>query len=203
MATIHSYVCYCCFSETLEKYSYSIRRLCETLLGFIAESLGLRPSFFNEMFGEAVQAVRMNYYPPCSRPDLVLGLTPHSDGSALTVLQQDTASVGLQILKDGAWIPVHPIATALVVNVGDTLEVRAPYKSVEHRAVTNRESDRLSLVTFYSPSYEIELGPVPEMVNDKPCMYRRYNHGEYSRHYITNKLEGKKRLEFARIQTSL
>lgn len=72
----------------------------------------------------------MNYYPPCSRPDLVLGLTPHSDGSALTVLQQDTASVGLQILKDGAWLPVHPIANALVVNVGDTLEVRAPWEAL-------------------------------------------------------------------------
>ncbi|CAD5195478.1 unnamed protein product [Musa acuminata subsp. malaccensis] len=193
------------FSETLEKYSNSIRLLCETLLGFIAESLGLRRSFFNEMFGEAVQAVRMNYYPPCSRPDLVLGLTPHSDGSALTVLQQETASVGLQILKDGAWLPVHPIANALVVNVGDTLEVltNGKYKSVEHRAVTNRESDRLSMVTFYAPSYEIELGPVPELVNDKACLYRRYNHGEYSRLYITNKLEGKKRLEFAKIQTSL
>ena len=72
----------------------------------------------------AVQAVRMNYYPACPRPDLVLGLSPHSDGSALTVLQQGKgSSVGLQILKDGKWISVQPIPNALVINIGDTIEV--------------------------------------------------------------------------------
>jgi len=110
-------------SGTLETYSSSIRILCQRLLAWIAKSLGLRPTAFNDMFGEAVQAVRMNYYPPCSRPDLVLGLSPHSDGSALTVLQQDTRSIGLQILKDGVWLPVKPVPNALVINIGDTLEV--------------------------------------------------------------------------------
>ncbi|GLJ27779.1 hypothetical protein SUGI_0545160 [Cryptomeria japonica] len=28
-------------------------------------------------------AIRMNYYPACPRPDLVLGISPHADGSAL------------------------------------------------------------------------------------------------------------------------
>ncbi|KAK8717159.1 hypothetical protein V6N13_044436 [Hibiscus sabdariffa] len=70
------------------------------------------------MFRVAVQAVRMNYYPPCSRPDLVLGLSPHSDGTALTVLQQGKdRSVGLQILKGQTWLPVQPIPDALVINI--------------------------------------------------------------------------------------
>ena len=74
------------------------------------------------------------------------------------------------------------------------------YKSVEHRAVTHKEKDRLSIVTFYAPSYEIELGPMPELVDEKnPRRYRRYNHGEYSKHYVTNKLQGKKTLDFAKI----
>lgn len=74
------------------------------------------------------------------------------------------------------------------------------YKSVEHRAVTHKERERLSIVSFYAPSYEIELGPLPELVNEKnPSKYRRYNHGEYSKHYINNKLQGKRTLDFARI----
>jgi len=94
------------------------------LLKYIAISLGLKEERFEEMFGEAVQAVRMNYYPPCSSPDLVLGLSPHSDGSALTVLQQSKNScVGLQILKDNTWVPVKPLPNALVINIGDTIEV--------------------------------------------------------------------------------
>jgi len=90
----------------------------------IALSLGLKGETFEEMFGEAVQAIRMNYYPPCPRPDLVLGLSPHSDGSALTILQQRKgSSVGLQLLKDNKWVPVQPLANALLVNIGDTIEV--------------------------------------------------------------------------------
>ncbi|XVF62609.1 hypothetical protein PTKIN_Ptkin09bG0022100 [Pterospermum kingtungense] len=193
------------FRENLEIYSREIRKLCKNLLKYIAVSLGLKGDAFEEMFGVAVQAVRMNYYPPCSRPDLVLGLSPHSDGSALTVLQQGKdSSVGLQILKDNTWVPVQPIPNALVINIGDTLEVltNGKYKSVEHRAVTHKEKDRLSIVTFYAPSYEIELGPIPELVDGKnPCRYRRYNHGEYSKHYVTNKLQGKRTLDFAKIES--
>ncbi|XP_058209247.1 protein SRG1 [Rhododendron vialii] len=191
------------FSETVEEYSREVRRLCQKLLSFIAMSLGLNKDTFEEMFGVAVQAVRMNYYPPCPRPDLVLGLSPHSDGSALTVLQQGKgSSVGLQILKDNTWVPVQPLPNALVINVGDTIEVltNGRYQSVEHRAVTDKEKDRLSIVTFYAPSYDIELGPIPQLVNGNlPCKYKRYSHGEYSKHYVTNKLQGKKTLEFAKI----
>ncbi|KAK7850672.1 protein LATERAL BRANCHING OXIDOREDUCTASE 1 [Quercus suber] len=195
------------FSETVELYSKEVRALCNNLLKYIAMSLGLRQQAFEEMFGVAVQAIRMNYYPACSRPDLVLGLSPHSDGSALTVLQQGKgSSVGLQILKDNTWVPVQPIPNALVINIGDTIEVlsNGKYKSVEHRAVTHKEKDRLSLVTFYAPSYEIELGPMPEFVDESnPCKYRRYNHGEYSKHYVTSKLQGKKTLDFAKIHTKI
>ncbi|XP_047332918.1 protein SRG1-like [Impatiens glandulifera] len=192
------------FSETLEEYSKQVRILCQKLLSFIAISLGLNANTFEEMFGESVQATRMNYYPPCPKPELVMGLSPHSDGSALTVLQQRKGSpVGLQILKDGdTWVPVQPIPEALVINIGDTIEVltNGKYKSVEHRAVADKEMDRLSIVTFYAPSYDIELGPMKEFINENnPCKYKRYNHGEYSHHYVTNKLQGKKTLEFAKI----
>ncbi|CAL1397226.1 unnamed protein product [Linum trigynum] len=192
------------FSGTVEDYSREVRKLCQNLLNSIAITLGLKEGTFNEMFGVGVQAIRMNYYPPCSRPDLVLGLSPHSDGSALTVLQQGKgSSVGLQILKETKWVSVQPVPNALVINIGDTLEVltNGKYKSVEHRAVTHKEKDRLSIVTFYAPSYEVEIGPLPEMVDEinNPCTYRRYNHGEYSKHYVTSKLQGKKTLDFAKI----
>ncbi|KAL5782320.1 hypothetical protein ACOSP7_007349 [Xanthoceras sorbifolium] len=191
------------FNGTLESYSSEVRKFCQILLKYIAVSLGLKGDVFEEMFGVAVQAVRMNYYPPCSRPDLVMGLSPHSDGSAITVLQQENGCpAGLQILKDNTWVPVQSIPNALVINIGDSLEVltNGRYRSVEHRAVVHEESDRLSIVTFYAPSYAIEIGPMPEFVDENnQCKYRRYNHGEYSKHYVTNKLRGKKNLDFARI----
>nr|GEV38224.1 protein SRG1 [Tanacetum cinerariifolium] len=190
-------------NNTLDTYSLEIRKLFKELLRFVALSLGLNDNIFEEMFGVCEQYVRINYYPPCPRPDLVMGVSPHSDSSALTLLQQrKDSSVGLQILKNKTWVPVQLVPNALVINIGDTIEVltNGRYKSVEHRAVTDKENDRLTLVTFYSPNNHIEVAPMPEMVDeDNPAKYRKYNHGEYLRHYLTNKLQGKKSLDFAKI----
>jgi isopenicillin N synthase-like dioxygenase len=65
----------------------------------------------------------MGYYPPCPQPDQVIGLNPHSDGSGLTILLQVNDIQGLQVKKDGLWIPIHPLPNAFVFNVGDQLEV--------------------------------------------------------------------------------
>lgn len=81
---------------------------------------------FLHMFGEqALMLARFNWYPPCPRPDLVLGVFPHTDGSGLTVLLPDKEVGGLQFLKDNQWYSVPVIPEAFVVNVGDQLEVRS------------------------------------------------------------------------------
>jgi isopenicillin N synthase-like dioxygenase len=76
-----------------------------------------------DFFKEGVQNIRMGYYPPCPQPDQVIGLNPHSDASALTILLQVNEMQGLQVKKDGLWIPINPLPNAFVVNVGDQLEV--------------------------------------------------------------------------------
>jgi len=67
--------------------------------------------------------MRMNYYPPCPQPDKVIGLTPHSDSTGLTILLQLNQVEGLLIRKNGLWVPVNPFPNAFIVNVGDILEV--------------------------------------------------------------------------------
>ncbi|MCO5572060.1 hypothetical protein L7F22_025811 [Adiantum nelumboides] len=83
--------------------------------------------------------VRLNYYPPCPQPALTLGLGAHSDPHLLTLLHQDLVG-GLQICKDGLWMAIRPKPNALVVNIGDALQVWSNdvYKSVEHRALPLR-----------------------------------------------------------------
>jgi isopenicillin N synthase-like dioxygenase len=76
-----------------------------------------------DFFKEGVQNIRMGYYPPCPQPDKVIGLNPHSDGSGLTILLQVNDIQGLQVKKDGLWIPIAPLPNAFVFNVGDQLEV--------------------------------------------------------------------------------
>ncbi|KAH9304562.1 hypothetical protein KI387_008966, partial [Taxus chinensis] len=180
------------FRETLDEYATEIQKLSNTVLCLLSEIAGLTPDSFLNMHGKISQGMKWNYYPPCPRPDLALGITPHSDGSGLTVLLQDDETVGLQICNDGAWIPVQPIPGALVINIGDMLEVMSNgrYKSVEHRAVTNIQRDRISIAMFYNPCIDTEVGPAPELIDElHPCQYRRFIRAEYVRHFFSDKLD--------------
>jgi isopenicillin N synthase-like dioxygenase len=76
-----------------------------------------------ELFEDGFRSIRMSYYPPCPQPELVMGLSPHSDATGITILHQVNGVGGLQIKKDGVWMPVNFLPDAFVVNVGDVMEV--------------------------------------------------------------------------------
>ncbi|KAE8657906.1 hypothetical protein F3Y22_tig00116976pilonHSYRG00083 [Hibiscus syriacus] len=75
------------------------------------------------MFEEGLQAMRMNYYPPCPEPELAIGLCAHSDPIGLTILLHINEMEGLQVKKDGAWVPIKPLQNAFVINIGDIMEM--------------------------------------------------------------------------------
>ena len=108
----------------MERYAIEVERVAQEILSMFAENLQLEADYFKNVFGsEPMNLMRMNLYPPCPRPDLVLGLSPHSDGGGITLLLQDDETEGLHVRKDNQWIPVEPIPYALVVNIGDLVEV--------------------------------------------------------------------------------
>lgn len=112
--------------EVLEKYGNAVHKLAREILAVLSEGVGQSAELFCSKFaGLAAVAVRtgLNYYPPCPQPDLVMGASGHADVSVVTILQQGDVS-GLEVLKDGCWVPVPPIPHAFVVNVGDILQVR-------------------------------------------------------------------------------
>jgi len=104
-------------------YSLELKKLCVTIIEFMSKALKIQNNELLELFEEMGQSMRMNYYPPCPQPDKVIGLNPHSDGTALTILLQLNEIEGLQIKKDGMWIPIKPLTNAFVINIGDMLEV--------------------------------------------------------------------------------
>lgn len=142
----------------------------------------------------------MNYYPPCSRPDLVLGVSPHSDGGSLTVLLQDNDITGLQIKYKGSWIPVKPIPNALVVNMADLVEVNV-CDIISYRAVMNAKRTRMSIVTFLFADDEAEIGPVESMTRDSRRIYRKVKRLDYIRHRLGRKMDGKANLYFLKLES--
>lgn len=50
------------------------------------------------------------------------GLSEHEDGNCITFVIQDEVG-GLQVRKNGEWIPVTPIQGTIVVNISDVIQV--------------------------------------------------------------------------------
>ena len=106
----------------MASYSDEMKGLAQKLMGLISESLGLRGSYIEEAVAELYQNITISYYPPCPQPDLTLGLQPHSDMGAITLLIQDDVG-GLEVLKDDQWITVDPLSDAILVILADQTEV--------------------------------------------------------------------------------
>ncbi|KAF8391143.1 hypothetical protein HHK36_023444 [Tetracentron sinense] len=144
----------------MEAYSSELKNLAMNILERMAKALKMEAKEMRELFEEGWQAMRMNYYPPCPQPELVIGLTPHSDAVGLTFLLQLNEMEGLQIRKDGRWVPVKPLPDAFIVNIGDILEIESngAYRSIHHRPTVNSVKERLSIATFLSPNLDGEIG---------------------------------------------
>lgn len=106
------------------------------IVDYMGKALKMDEKEMSMFFEDDVQSMRMNYYPPCPQPEKVIGLTPHSDGSALTILLQLNDVEGLQVRKDGMWVPVKPLPNAFIVNIGDMLEVKNIYSFIKHFVVS-------------------------------------------------------------------
>jgi isopenicillin N synthase-like dioxygenase len=83
----------------------------------------LKPSYLTDIECNQGQFIVGHYYPPCPQPELSIGTSRHSDSGFLTILLQDEVG-GLKILHDDQWVDVTPTPGALIVNIGDLLQVR-------------------------------------------------------------------------------
>ncbi|XP_074281174.1 codeine O-demethylase-like isoform X1 [Silene latifolia] len=177
------------FRETLDEYASEMQKVLEIMLKAIAKSLSLEENTFSNQLGEnGTFFARFNFYPPCPDPDRVLGLRPHSDGTLITILLQDKDVEGLQVLKDDQWYKVPVIPNALVINVGDQLEIltNGILKSSVHRAVIDKEKERMSVAVPSSVAIDNEIGPLSELFDkDRPKLYKNVDNyiPTFQQHY--------------------
>ncbi|XP_011017896.1 PREDICTED: protein SRG1-like [Populus euphratica] len=190
------------FREILQEYTTKLKVIVEVVLKAMARSLNLEDNCFLDMYGErALMQARFNLFPPCPRPDRSLGLKPHSDGSAITIVLQDKEVEGLQFLKDDQWfrVPIQ-LPHALLINVGDQSEVMSNgfFKSPVHRVVTNSERERTSVAVFCSPDPDNDIEPVDGAVSEtRPRLYKKVQ--DYGSKYFQYYQEGKRAIEAVKI----
>lgn len=119
------------FREIVPAYSTRAADLGETIAKILAEALGLPPYFFIDMEWLNTQSIGMHFYPACPQPELTQGAPKHTDPYFLTILLQDHIG-GLQVLHGGNWVDVTPIHGALIVNIGDFLQVNSHLYDLFH-----------------------------------------------------------------------
>lgn len=65
--------------------------------------------------------VAFRYYPATNTENN--GISEHEDGNCITFVIQDEVG-GLQVRKNGEWIPVIPAAGRIIVNISDVIQVK-------------------------------------------------------------------------------
>lgn len=163
--------------DIMFEYSHHVQNFGNLLLELLSEALGLNPNHLNNMDCGKGLAMLCHYYPACPQPELTLGTTKHADNDFLTVLLQDHIG-GLQVLHEDQWIDVPPAPGALVINIGDLLQLISndKFTSVEHRVLANKAGPRISVACFFSTSVMENsrlYWPIEELLSEEnPPKYR-------------------------------
>ena len=173
------------FRSAIEEYAEAAHELALQVTSAILATLDA-PAREIDGFRAHTSFLRLNRYPLCDNPASVdaptvplsgeLGISHHTDAGALTVLDAGSEP-GLQVLNRGRWVTLPVVADALVINVGDVVQVWSNdrYPAPVHRVLASANAERASAAYFLNPASDYAYQPLSV---DDPA-YRAIRWGEF------------------------
>ncbi|KAK1260092.1 hypothetical protein QJS04_geneDACA005554 [Acorus gramineus] len=173
------------FSETINTFIKKLMKMERMVIRMILEGLGVG-NHFESLNGTLNPLLRvMEYKPPASSPDAVIGLKPHTDMNFITVLCENSG--GLEVLIDdgggsgGAFAPlVATMPGSLFVFIGDAFMAwsNGRLRSVPHQVVLREDKPRLSAGLFMVPEGGWMIEAPEELIgNENPRrLYRPFEY---------------------------
>ena len=156
------------FRPAVEIFAVEMEEEARRLTGALAEVLGDNSDVWDRFFDDPFVQMKICRYPGLESADAgVSGVGAHSDSGFLSMLVQDDAG-GLQAqLPNGDWVDVPPIKHAIVVNLGEVLQVMSGGKlrATVHR-VQRTQRNRISVPYFWNPRLETTLADLGVSTGD-------------------------------------
>ncbi|XP_015883511.3 flavonol synthase/flavanone 3-hydroxylase [Ziziphus jujuba] len=178
------------FRGVLEEIFLHLTKVGILLESILNECLGFPANFLKEYNDDRSWdfMVALRYFPATENENN--GILEHEDGNCITFVFQDDVG-GLQVRKNNEWIPVTPIPSTIVVNLGDVFQVLSnnKFKSATHRVVRAKGRSRHSYAFFYNLHGEKWVEPLPQFSKDigEPPKYKKFQFKEYQQLRMRNK----------------
>ncbi|CAM8915567.1 unnamed protein product [Rhodiola kirilowii] len=173
------------FQETIFSYSNQVAELEQLVVRMMCESYGVN-EYYERHKETTNYLLRVMKYRGPKENETNAGLTPHTDKSFLTVLNQNQVN-GLEVkTKDGEWICYQPFPSYFVVMAGDAAMAwsNGRIHSPHHRVTIKSNNPRYTTGLF---SYNQGIIEVPEKLVDAehPRRFNAFDHYGLLRFFAT------------------
>jgi isopenicillin N synthase-like dioxygenase len=176
----------------VERYVRHACELTRRIMRLSALALDLPETWFDPYYAPMDCRLRLAYYPEQSVPPEPgqLRNAAHTDFGGVTILRQDDAPGGLQVLSPGGdWVDVRPVPGTLVINTGDIFQrwTNDRWMSNVHRVVNppraaGERAKRLSIVFFTGPRRDSLISCLPTCRSPaRPPAYEPFIAGDLMR----------------------
>lgn len=159
------------FREPVAAYYDAAYKVGRALMGGFALALGLDENHLLRYVTKPPSQLRLIHYPYNPDAEDAQGIGAHTDYECFTLLLP--TAPGLEVINGaGEWIDVPFRDDALVVNIGDILEIwsNGEFVATSHR-VRKVKEERYSFPLFFACDYHTVVAPLPELVNHHSQAY--------------------------------